>query len=173
MVPVRCRHLVAAALVTALAGAGPAFAGGGKATASWSGRVLDANRGAPRASVVVGLLDEHGEWSARSSPTRADGAFAIPQATPGAYRLAVETPEGMFVLAEPLALHAGANTPKAVTLYSGATYAQQEQGLGQGTHAMRPMVQWIIAGSIGVAALFALAEVSKDETESCVSPPCN
>jgi hypothetical protein len=131
--------------------------------------VYGADRGTPRASVIVGLLDAQGEWAARSEPTRADGSFSLATEA-GSYRLAIEAPEGLFVLPAKLQLGAGVNAPHAVSLLPEPRYAEQKDGFGHAGARLSPTVKWIIAGTIGLVALFALAEVGKDETETSASP---
>lgn len=162
------RRTVAGLLIAAVASLVPMPARSG-ASASWSGRVFGADRGTPRQSVVVGLLDGRGEWAARSQPTRADGSFSL-AAEAGSYRLAVETPEGLFVFPASLDLAAGVNAPGAVSLLPAPRYAEQQDGFGNAGSRLSPTVKWIIAGSIGLAALFALAEASADENEPAASP---
>src|SRR5262245_17052022 len=65
--------------------------------ASFSGRVFQANRAAPRSGVVVSLTDEGGVRVAESLPTRADGSFDVGGPHAGSYAVRVETPEGVFV----------------------------------------------------------------------------
>jgi hypothetical protein len=136
--------------------------------ASWSGRVFEADRATPREGVVVSLDDGQSERAVRSTPTRKDGAFNIDEAPAGTYRLAVETSEGVFLSSEPVELRAGPNPPMALTLSPASTHASQQQGFGSGNGFSR-RTEYLIAGAVGLTALFVISEVIDDDSESAPS----
>lgn len=147
---------LASVLIVALAVV-PAVAG---PTAELGGRVLDA--GAPAGAVTVHLVEvaDGTPAVAASAITDGDGSFAIRDADPGDYRLLVETPAGSFLAPGQVTLDEGTNRPLALTID-----AARDHGFGsESAQGLSTWGTWLIAGVIGVAALFVIAEVSDDET---------
>jgi hypothetical protein len=131
--------------------------------ASWSGRVFQPDRSAPRAGAVVELVGDEGGQRHRSQPTEADGAFKIEGAPAGRYALHVETPEGVFVSSEPVELQSGANAPMALALAARTLDAKQDHGFGGANVSRR--TEYILAGVVTAVALFVYLQVTEDENE--------
>ncbi len=161
------RVLAAAAIPLLLGGPGAQAAGAGSLRASWSGRVIAADRSTPRAGVVVGLVDGAGAYRARSLPTRADGAFAIDDVPPGTFGLRVEAPEGVFVSSAEMTLAPGTNAPMALALGPGSIQAKREQGLGSAE--VSRTTEYIFAGAVTLLGLFVIFEITGDENETDAS----
>jgi hypothetical protein len=111
---------------------------------------------------VVALVgEEDGRVIAESARTDGSGTFSI-EAPTGRYALVVDAPEGAFRSTEPLSVLAGSNRPLALALRTaGPDY--QATGSGLGGPTLGPWAKWLIVGVIGVAALYAIDEIGKDE----------
>ena len=131
--------------------------------ASFSGRVFQTDRAAPRAGVVVSLTDESGARVAESLPTRADGSFDVGGPRAGSYTVHVEAPEGVFVAAERVQLAGGANPPMALELRAARLDATDKQGFG--SPAASRTTEYIVAGVVALAGLFVIFELSDDDDE--------
>lgn len=132
-------------------------------TASWGGRVFEADRVTPRSGVVISLVDASRK-ELRSVPTRADGGFAL-EGAPGSYTLRVETEEGAFLSGEPVTLNAGVNKPMALAL----DRIDGKKDFGLGDEGVSRRTEWIIAGAVTVFALFVLFEITDDDGEPAAS----
>jgi hypothetical protein len=162
----RLRSLIAATAIVALVSVFHAPMARADTAASWGGRVFSPDRVTPRPGVIVSLTGDEDRQTVRSTPTRADGAFVISDASAGTYELTVETPEGVFVSSEPLELESGVNTPMALALSTGPVNAKLDHGLGS---EQSRRTEFIFAGVISVFALLVILEITDDESETSAS----
>lgn len=154
------RHALAAIvmLLAAMLAMPPAWSA---SNASWGGRVFEIDGITPRSGVVINLLDAGGQSTVRSAPTRDNGGFVIEQAPAGSYTLAIETPQGTFVAADPIELQPGVNRPQALSLQAGPINYQQEYGLGSAGLSLAG--QWIIGLIVVFFAAFVIYEITDDK----------
>lgn len=150
------------------------------------GRVVGADGVTPREGVVVALVSPADGARFTSSPSDGHGTFVVDSAPTGTYRLMVETPEGVFIAPTPLELAAGEHPGVALALKPAAQEdtgqqeadQQEEEGEGEGEVAgeeeplppppppeagMKPLTKWVIAGSIIVGGLGAMAVITEEE----------
>lgn len=132
-------------------------------TASWGGRVFEADRVTPRSGVVISLIDAS-QKEFRSVPTRTDGGFAL-SGNPGTYTLRVETDQGAFLSAEPVTLNSGVNKPMALAL----DRIDAKKDFGLGDDDVSRTTEWIIAGVVTLFALFVIFEITDDDGEPTAS----
>jgi len=163
MKPSRMRSLWACCSTFVLVWATSAPLASAEPLASFSGRVFQTDRAAPRAGVVVSLIDESGARVAESLPSRTDGSFDVGGPHAGSYAVRVEAPEGVFVAAERIRLAQGANPPMALELRQARLSAAEKQGFGQ--PAGSRTTEYIIAGVVALAGLFVIFELSDDDDE--------
>jgi hypothetical protein len=166
------RRSTAAALIfglVTLTSSGVLVAG---APSTLSGRVLMQDGVAPRAGVVVALVEPASERAYRSSPTDARGAFTIDAAPAGDYALLVEAPEGAFLASNHMQLAPGVNRPVSLALKPG----KQGEPPAQPAETPAPAepkkggpptwAKWVIAGAIVVGAAIVVDAVTKSDEAS-------
>ena len=161
MTPSLCRRALALVLTVPLILLSiPSSAHAGE-SADFAGRVFQADGITPRSGVVVALYDPATEQTFRSQPTSDEGSFRISEAPAGNYALVAETGEVAFLAEENLELQAGSNRPLALTLQTAPGYetASSSQTPKSG---MKPWAKGVIAGVIGVAALYLIYDVTKE-----------
>lgn len=132
------------------------------ALASLEGRVLTGASGGPKAGVVVLLVDEATKATYRSPSTDVYGTFKIDDATPGTYRVLVDTPEGTFLAARDVSVRSGANRPVALTL-KGRQGTTTPTAPAASSGGLATWEKWLIAGGIAVGSLLVINEVTEDE----------
>ena len=168
-----CRRFTATTVILAVivfVVVSPTWADG---NAVFSGKVLESDPPAPKAGVVITLVEPSSEKTFSSEPTDSDGLFRVDSAPAGSYRVVAETPQGAYLAAEALELTAGDNRPVSLTLngtapnYQATSGAggQQSQGGGLPTWA-----KWVIVGGIVVIGVAAVASVTSDDDEPPASP---
>lgn len=162
--------LIALAVLSST-GSFPAFA---SSSAVLSGKVTAADGAAPRAGVVVTLVDEAGRKTFRSSPTDARGAFTIDQAPAGRYGMLVETSEGAFVASNTVEVKPGKNRPVALSLKGSRGRAEGDKPSSGGSKSSTPTwAKWVIGTGIVLGGLIIADAVtggdlfgSEDEASS-------
>lgn len=167
-IPRRALALAAALALVHVSGALPALAGSG---ASLAGRVTGADGTAPRAGVVVHLVEGEGARTFASPPTDARGSFRIESAPSGEYRLLVEAPEGAFLAPGTVTLRDGeAGKPVLLALKRAAEESAAE---GPAERAPTPpeegarrWAKWLIVGVVSLATAFVINEALDEEEAS-------
>jgi len=164
----RFQRVLAVALiliVTPVVVATPALSAG---NAQFGGRVFQADGVTPRTGVVVALVDAETQQTYRAEPTNDEGAFALTAAPAGNYNLLAETDEGAFLASDSIRLNEGANRSLALSLDPSRNYSGQGATSSSGGSSGSGMPMWakgLIAGAIGVAALFVINEAGDDVEE--------
>ncbi|HKQ62047.1 MAG TPA: carboxypeptidase-like regulatory domain-containing protein [Candidatus Polarisedimenticolaceae bacterium] len=160
------RIFVAALLAVSTAAAG--------SPAVFTGRIVGGDGVSPRAGVVVALLDLERRETYRSGPSDDGGVFRLASAPAGTYRLVAEAPEGAFVSPATVKLVAGDNRPVSVALQAEPPTPPPPPPPPPSTppapapkkSGLPGWAKGTIAGAIGVAAIFVIDDVSKDEEEN-------
>lgn len=173
--PHRLRLVARATLVALLVGCVPGSLSAAD-VANLSGRVVAADGSTPASGVVVHLARPGDAQPVTSEPTGADGAFRV-SAAPGEYAVYAQEDDRLFVGPNDLALATGDNPALALTLRldgpatgSTVSFAPGQNDQDRKKKGLPPWAAGIIAGSIGVAALVLIDEVTEDETETEASP---
>ena len=141
--------------------------------AIFSGKVLESDPPAPKAGVVITLVESSSEKTYSSAATDADGLFRVDSAPAGSYRVVAETPQGAYLAADAVQLAAGDNRPVSLTLNGAAPNYQSTSGAGgqqsQGG-GLPTWAKWVIVGGIVVIGAAAVASVTSDDDEQPASP---
>jgi hypothetical protein len=141
--------------------------------AVFTGKVLESDPPAPKADVVITLVDPASEQTFSSQKTGTDGLFRVDNAPAGSYRVVAETPEGAYLAADAVDLSAGQNRPVSLTLSGAAPNYQSTAGAG-GQQAqgggLPTWAKWVIVGGIVVIGAAAVASVTDDDDETPASP---
>ena len=165
----RIQRVLAVALiliVTPVVVATPALSAG---EAQFGGRVFQADGVTPRTGVVVALVDAETQQTYRAEPTNGEGAFTLAAAPAGTYNLLAETDEGAFLATDSIRLDEGANRALALSLDPSQGYNAQgstPSSAGSSGSGMPNWAKGLIAGAIGVAALWVINDSSDDVEES-------
>jgi len=143
------------------------------ANAVFTGKVLESDPPAPKAGVVITLVDPSSEKTFSSEQTGSDGLFRVDNAPAGSYRVVAEAPEGAYLAADAVDLSSGENRPVSLTLNGAAPNYQSTAGAGgqqsQGG-GLPTWAKWVIVGGIVVIGVAAVASVTDDDDETPASP---
>jgi hypothetical protein len=170
------RPAVAAILAVALQAVSlPSLAGSSPATLH--GRVVSG--GAPMAGVKVHAGDPRTGKIYTSAPAAEDGTFRVAALPASAYELAVETPRGLFVVANGLSLAAGQERTVQLALQEDppppdapapspeeVEAAQKRQRLGLWNN---PLTATLIVVGAAVVVGFAVDQLTDDDDEPAAS----
>ncbi len=134
-------------------------------TAGISGVVVSAEDQAPLAGVKVHAADPATREIFSSAPTGDDGSFALDNLPASTYEFAVESSEGLYVVATPLALRAG--EIKAMNLAVAAlppTSESVSRGPTRGTPSIWNNPKFVAPILIGFAILlgYVIEEIADD-----------
>src|SRR5262245_52957348 len=127
------RAITSSILALALAFAAPLTLAEPPSSARLTGTVYAADLATPLAGATVIATDAAGA-TLSSSPTPADGSFAIASLAPGRTALTLKTNEGSFAVATPVTLAPGASVGVRIALKSdGEPPEEKENKKGGGT----------------------------------------
>jgi hypothetical protein len=139
--------------------------------AVFSGKVLESDPPAPKAGVVITLVEPSSEKTYSSAATDADGLFRVDNAPAGSYRVVAETPQGAYLASDAVELAPGDNRPVSLTLNGAAPNYQSTSGAGGQGGGLPTWAKWVIVGGIVVIGAAAVASVtSDDDSETPASP---
>jgi hypothetical protein len=141
--------------------------------AVFTGKVLESDPPAPKAGVVITLVEPSSEKTYSSTATGADGLFRVDSAPAGSYRVVAETPQGAYLATDAVDLSAGDNRPVSLTLGSAApNYQSTSDAGGQQSQggSLPTWAKWVIVGGIVVIGAAAVASVTSDDDETPSSP---
>ncbi len=133
------------------------------APAQLRGRVLAHDGLTPRAGIVVTLAEPRGQVRHSSDPTTESGTFDLEGVPPGEYRLWVETPEGLFVAPEPVALSAGQALTLSLTLKPRDEGDEQSPPPPPPSQGRSKTVKWVLVGVVLVGAAAVVSIVNEEE----------